>query len=493
MPDWPDGKWQLLFSFLRYDPALLQKVAERVKPWQLMKSFDYPQAVMLGALKRFWDKYGKMPTSSAVLLPVVEEAQEESDLMAGDQGITEKAHAFCAEVFSIPDEELEKSRNHGEALVREFIIDMEMKPRLAALSDPELSPAELTEELRSIQEDLAELAPMAAEQPAPLDVDATVEQIKQTPDGLSTGWRDLDQRGIYIRPGELTTAAGRLGHCKFNSLLNLSYRWITDGISPVVFASYEMPVPDILLKLLAIQMGSRLKILGLSAYQIRQFLQHGVEGAEVWSTTPELFEEALQTVKGVQERFWPLYVPCLDIDRLVALCRTINQRCDGMGAILIDYLQLVPASGKGRYDRRDIEIAEVCQKLKSMAVELNCPVVAAAQINREGVQGASVPIDKDLDDPAVREALKKRRPQIHQLREADQIGQQSDLVLGLQNLLEDYLGSLSVERRAQMHRTHGPLEITVLKSRFGSPAATELTFYGASGLIVDSGEEGTDG
>ncbi len=63
------------------------------------------------------------------------------------------------------------------------------------------------------------------------------------------------------------------------------------------------------------------------------------------------------------------------------------------------------------------------------------------------------------------------------------------MVLGLQNLQEDILGALPVNERKEKRRASGPLEVTTLKSRFGTPTAAGLTIYGKTGTILDPEDE----
>lgn len=265
-------------------------------------------------------------------------------------------------------------------------------------------------------------------------------------------------------------------------LLNLALHWMKEAEGPVIFISLEMPLTHVLLKLLAIQVGQRTWP-GLASYEILDYLRDGIHTKSMWPSDPQVIDGAIVDLRGWESRLWPIYAPGASVDLIAALCRQVFEQCNASGPVVIDYCQLI-SGGEHRFERRDIEVARTCAVLKALAASEHCPIVMGAQINREGVSASTVPAGA-IDDPKVREALRKRRPQIHQLRECDVIGQQSDRVLGLQYLVEDYAGAQPLNAVQTNKPERGPLEVVVLKSRFGSASAFELTFRGRSGAIVD--------
>ena len=83
----------------------------------------------------------------------------------------------------------------------------------------------------------------------------------------------------------------------------------------------------------------------------------------------------------------------------------------GIDLLVVDYLQLVSGSGR-RYENRTQEVTEISRGLKNLAKELDIPVIAVSQLNRE-----------------VEKRSGNRKPQLSDLREAGSIEQDSDLVL----------------------------------------------------------------
>lgn len=100
--------------------------------------------------------------------------------------------------------------------------------------------------------------------------------------------------------------------------------------------------------------------------------------------------------------------PGMTIGEIRAKCRRLASSEKGLGIIIIDYLQLITGSTKGT--NRQQEIAEISRSLKTMAMELNVPVIALAQLSRSVEQ---------RDD---------KRPILSDLRESGSIEQDADIV-----------------------------------------------------------------
>jgi len=135
----------------------------------------------------------------------------------------------------------------------------------------------------------------------------------------------------------------------------------------------------------------------------------------------------------------------LTLREIRARSRRLKARED-IRLIVVDYLQLIESSSKRR-DNREQEIADVSRGLKSLARELNVPVIAVAQLNR-GVEG--------------REG---HRPRMSDLRESGSIEQDADVVL-LLNRPEYY----------DPEDSPGIAEITVAKQRNGPTGQLQLLF-----------------
>jgi replicative DNA helicase len=126
--------------------------------------------------------------------------------------------------------------------------------------------------------------------------------------------------------------------------------------------------------------------------------------------------------------------------------RLLQQQADGLGLILIDYLQLMRADG--RTDNRVEQIGQISRGLKTLARELECPVIALSQLNR----GVEQRTDK--------------RPVLSDLRESGSIEQDADLVMFIYR--DEYYDKESEKE--------GIADLIVSKHRNGGLGTIELTF-----------------
>jgi replicative DNA helicase len=313
-----------------------------------------------------------------------------------------------------------------------------------------------------------------------LCVDELLQGIRAACEGRRSGWGALDDLGVRFHPAELAMIGARTGHGKTTVLLGLLLNWLARYTKDrFCFFSYELPPEAVLLKLascLTRRNGGR----GWTYYEIRDWLQ-GIERVSGYPDPLEL-EQALDQLRQAQDRLHVIYRPEWSVSELCAAALKVGER-GPVGGVLVDYLQLVPPPA-GQYDRRDIEVSQVARRLKALAVELSCPVVAAAQIGRQAAQqGERIP-DGEFESRAVQEAIRKRRPQLHHLREGGS-EQEADLVLGLLNYRADYLEDREDLASGERDRP-GPLEILVLKNRYGQMGLARLTLEGRCGLVRDA-------
>ena len=177
------------------------------------------------------------------------------------------------------------------------------------------------------------------------------------------------------------------------------------------------------------------------------------------------FVEASQKLASI-----PFYIddtPALSIAQVRTRARRL-QRKEGLGLIVIDYLQLLRGSGSGRAaENRVLEVSEITRGLKALAKELKVPVLALSQLSRAVEQ---------RDD---------KRPQLSDLRESGTIEQDSDVVMFV--FREEYY----IERRqppegtpdhatwqSEMERAHNVAEVIIGKQRHGPIGTVKLHFNG---------------
>jgi replicative DNA helicase len=155
----------------------------------------------------------------------------------------------------------------------------------------------------------------------------------------------------------------------------------------------------------------------------------------------------------------PLYVddtPSLSVFELRTKARRLVRE-HGVKMIIIDYLQLMNASGMS-YGSRQEEVSTISRSLKGLAKELNIPIIALSQLNR-GVEG--------------REGYEGKRPQLSDLRESGAIEQDADMVCFIHR--PEYYKLYTDEKGNDMH---GMAEIIIAKHRNGAVGDVKLRFKG---------------
>src|SRR5438309_1138270 len=155
------------------------------------------------------------------------------------------------------------------------------------------------------------------------------------------------------------------------------------------------------------------------------------------------------------------------------------KRQKGIGLVIVDYLQLLQGTGRSSNDNRVNEISEISRGLKTLAKELDVPVMALSQLSR-----------------AV-EQREDKRPQLSDLRESGSIEQDADIVLFIYR--EDYYLAArqpaddhpEVDKwREEMARVYGLAEVIVAKQRHGSTGKIRLRFDSRITKFSDLVDEG---
>ena len=186
---------------------------------------------------------------------------------------------------------------------------------------------------------------------------------KGEPTGLMTGYGDLDELTSGLQPGELVIIAARPSMGKTTFVLNIAERVATKGHGVLVF-SLEMSAQQVISNMLC----SRSQVNG-------QAMRRGrITDAEY----ERLHKEAAKLYEA------PIYVDDsagLSPATLRAKCRRHRQQHDKLDVIIIDYLQLM--SGGQRIESRQQEISHISRSLKALARELEVPVIALSQLNRD--------------------------------------------------------------------------------------------------------------
>ena len=208
------------------------------------------------------------------------------------------------------------------------------------------------------------------------------------PRGMSTGFKDLDERYGGIGNTALWVLAARPAQGKTALAMNIAFNIAMQGKEVLIF-SMEMGKEELGDRLLA-------SASGINSKKIRS----GALEQEDW---PAL-SAGVQKLKPL--KIHVIDVPAIDIHRAKAIARKFKRFGD-IGLIVIDYLQLMTDSkAKSRFD----EVSSVSRELKVLAKMIGCPVLALSQLNR-GV-----------------ESRPNKRPLMADLRESGQIEQDADII-----------------------------------------------------------------
>jgi len=249
--------------------------------------------------------------------------------------------------------------------------------------------------------------------------------------GIPTGFTDLDRMTSGLQPGDLIIVAGRPSMGKTALSMNIGeHVAIREGL-PVAVFSMEMGAVQLAMRML----GS-----------VGMLDQHRLRTRLMDDDWPKVTHAVQQMQDG------QIYIdetPALSVMEVRARARRLARQCGKLSLIIIDYLQLM--SGSSRGENRATEISEISRSLKSLAKELNCPVIALSQLNR-GL-----------------EQRPNKRPVMSDLRESGAIEQDADLILFIYR--DEVYNPDSPDK--------GTAEIIIGKQRNGPIGTVRLTFQGS--------------
>lgn len=251
--------------------------------------------------------------------------------------------------------------------------------------------------------------------------------------GIPCGFVDLDRMTSGLQPGDLVIVAGRPSMGKTSFAMNVAEHVAIDQGLPVAVFSMEMGAVQLAMRML----GS-----------VGMLDQHRMRTGKLLTDDWPRVTHAVQRMQNAQ-----VYIdetPGLTAVDLRARARRLARQCGQLGLIVIDYIQLMSASGAG--ENRATEISEISRALKSLAKELECPVVTLSQLNRSLEQRPN------------------KRPVMSDLRESGAIEQDADLILFIYR--DEVYNPDSPDK--------GTAEIIVGKQRNGPIGTVRLTFQGES-------------
>jgi replicative DNA helicase len=250
--------------------------------------------------------------------------------------------------------------------------------------------------------------------------------------GVPTGFTDLDRMTSGLQEGDLIVIAGRPSMGKTALALNIAEH---------IALSFRLPVAVFSMEMGATQLAMRL--LGSVGRLDQHKLRTGQINEEDWGRLSEALGRLSDAKMHIDE------TPALNALELRARARRLARQYGGkLGAIVVDYLQLMQAVAQG--ENRATEISEISRSLKALAKELKVPVLALSQLNR-GV-----------------EQRPDKRPMMADLRESGAIEQDADVIFFIY--------------RDEVYNPDSPnkgvAEIIIGKQRNGPIGKVELRFFG---------------
>ena len=251
--------------------------------------------------------------------------------------------------------------------------------------------------------------------------------------GSSTGFKAIDNKLQGLQDGDLIVVAGRPSMGKTAFAMNVAENVLAENdenTGAVLVFSLEMPAESLTTRLLS----------GMSRLDQQDVRSGKLDNKQV--------TQVVEQSKRLREL--PLYIDdssLLSPMELRARARRINrQEPNGLSLIVVDYLQLMQIPGS--LENRVNQISEISRSLKSLAKELNVPVIALSQLNRA--------VEQRTD----------KRPMMADLRDSGAIEQDADVILFI------YRDEVYNEDSEQGNKA----EIIIGKQRNGPIGKTYLTF-----------------
>ena len=270
--------------------------------------------------------------------------------------------------------------------------------------------------------------------------------VKMT--GISTGFRELDELTSGLQPGSLNIVAARPGIGKTSFSMNIieNIAMNPENTKPALVFSLEMPAHQIVLRMLSTFGRVSMKD-----------LQEGKVLSNQWRDI--ISKVSMLTYGEGDDKKNKLFIDDSgDITPLEVRSRARKLALEhgGLSCIMIDYIQLM--KGQTRSENRALEVGEISRSLKMLAKDLDVPVIALSQLNRE-VEGR-----------------KDHRPMNSDLRESGPLEQDADMIM--------FLHRESVYKSDE-EADESKAILIVSKNRNGALKDIELQFQGAYTAFYD--------
>ena len=263
--------------------------------------------------------------------------------------------------------------------------------------------------------------------------------------GLTTGLVDLDNLTNGFSPTQLVIVAARPAVGKTAFALNIACAAAKSTKKNIAIFSLEMPAEQLIMRMIS------------SLGQVdNKKLQTGKMENEAWRRINEAISQLADTNIYFHD------AGGITASEIKAKCRRLSTIGDGLGLVIIDYLQLIDSSSKYSGSRQQ-EVSEISRNLKTMALELEVPVIALSQLSRS--------VEKRED----------KKPVLSDLRESGSIEQDADIVAALH--------APEVEAPVD-DNLPVPIQLIILKHRNGPIATIDMLFKKKTSTFLSIKKEG---
>jgi replicative DNA helicase len=272
---------------------------------------------------------------------------------------------------------------------------------------------------------------------------------KSGPPGIMTGFEDLDRMTDGLKPGELFTVGARPSMGKSAFMGNVVENVCLDQGEPCMIFSLEM---------------SRKSLVSRMLYSMAKVNSRAVSMG---------FTLNLDERRKIEREALRIQNSRLVIDDTASISITSlrskarrQKRRGGLSLIAVDYLQLMRSTSKQASGNREREIAEISAGLKSLAKELEIPIIALCQLNRQSTDRKVGKAGKGASEVVTKRGI----PKMSDLRESGAIEQDADYI-GL--LHRPIYFAETDEERADLE---GVATLMLVKNRNGQTGDVNLTF-----------------
>ena len=258
--------------------------------------------------------------------------------------------------------------------------------------------------------------------------------------GLQTGFHELDKKTSGWQNSDLVIIAARPAMGKTAFVLSMAKNMAVDFSTPTAIFSLEMSNLQLVNRLIS-------NVCELESEKIKSGQLSQPEWDNLMARTKRLYSA-------------PLYVddtPSLSVFELRTKARRLVRE-HGVKIIIIDYLQLMNASGM-KFGSREQEVSTISRSLKGLAKELNIPIIALSQLNRS---------------VETRDDKHGKRPQLSDLRESGAIEQDANIVCFIHRPENYYKSGQDAEGKD----IRGLAEFIIAKHRSGSVGDVQMRFRG---------------